>query len=87
MAWVARRRHGVDSCYRARQQEPEDGFDLAILSPKETGLPFAVFILEDMGIVPNVRVEVARSARACGRFGGPYLASPIYISIHTSHGT
>ncbi len=46
---------------RPAQREPEDGFDLAILSPKETGLPFAVYILEDIGVVPDVRVEVARS--------------------------
>lgn len=48
---------------RPAQREPEDGFDLAILSPKETGLPFVVYIMEDMGVVPDVRVEVARSAR------------------------
>ena len=44
-------------------QEPEDGFDMAPLAPKETGLPFYVYILEDMGVVPDVRVEVAHSAR------------------------
>ena len=48
---------------RPPQREPEDGFGLASLSPKETGLPFVVYILEDMGVVPDVRVEVARSAR------------------------
>jgi hypothetical protein len=48
---------------RPAKREPEDGFDLAILSPRETGLPFVVYILEDMGVVPDVRVEVERSAR------------------------
>jgi hypothetical protein len=28
-----------------RMKEPEDGFDMAILPPRETGLPFVVFIL------------------------------------------
>jgi len=47
---------------RPKKREPEDGFDLAVLSPKETGLPFVVYILEDRGVVPEVRVEVARRA-------------------------
>ena len=28
-----------------RMKEPEEGFDMAILPPRETGLPFVVFIL------------------------------------------
>ena len=44
-------------------QEPEDGFDMVILSPSETGLPFYAYILEDMGVVPDVRVEIADSPR------------------------
>ena len=48
---------------RPEKREPEDGFDLAVLSPRETGLPFVVYILQDMGVVPDMRVEVARSAR------------------------
>ena len=51
------------SVANSQHNEPEDGFDLAIVSPKETGLPFAVYILEDMGVVPDVRVEVERNAR------------------------
>src|ERR1039457_2201878 len=46
-----------------RKKEPEDGFDMAILPPRETGLPFVVFILQDMGIIPQVRIEIARSHR------------------------
>ena len=44
-------------------KEPEEGFDMAILPPRETGLPFVVFILQDMGIIPEVRIEIARSHR------------------------
>ena len=36
-----------------RKKEPEEGFDMAILPARETGLPFVVFILQDMGIIPN----------------------------------
>jgi hypothetical protein len=46
-----------------RKKEPEDGFDLAILPSRETGLPFVVFILQDIGIIPEVRIEIARSHR------------------------
>ena len=46
-----------------RKEEPEDGFDLAILPHRETGLPFVVFILQDIGIIPEVRIEIARSHR------------------------
>ena len=46
-----------------RMKEPEEGFDMAILPPRETGLPFVVFILQDMGIIPQVRIEIARSHR------------------------
>jgi hypothetical protein len=46
-----------------RKEEPEDGFDLAILPHRETGLPFVVFILRDIGIIPEVRIEIARSHR------------------------
>src|ERR1017187_8460863 len=46
-----------------RKQEPEEGFDMAILPPRETGLPLVVFILQDMGIIPEVRIEIARSHR------------------------
>ena len=44
-------------------KEPEEGFDMAILPPRETGLPFVVFILQDIGIIPEVRIEIARSHR------------------------
>lgn len=44
-------------------RNPKDGFDMVILSPGETGLPFYVFIFEDMGVVPDVRVEVADSPK------------------------
>ena len=46
-----------------RKKEPEDGFDMAILPSRETGLPFVVFILQDIGIIPEVRIEIARSHR------------------------
>src|ERR1035437_982308 len=46
-----------------RRKEPEEGFDMAILPPRETGLPFVVFILQDIGIIPEVRIEIARSHR------------------------
>jgi hypothetical protein len=46
-----------------RMKEPEEGFDLAILPPRETGLPFVVFILQDIGIIAEVRIEIARSHR------------------------
>ena len=46
-----------------RMKEPEEGFDMAILPPRETGLPFVVFILQDIGIIPEVRIEIARSHR------------------------
>src|ERR1017187_1486709 len=46
-----------------RMKEPEEGFDMAILPPRETGLSFVVFILQDMGIIPEVRIEIARSHR------------------------
>src|ERR1039458_9865470 len=46
-----------------RKKEPEEGFDMAILPPRETGLPFVVFILQDIGIIPEVRIEIARSHR------------------------
>jgi hypothetical protein len=46
-----------------RKKEPEDGFDMAILPSRETGLPFVVFILQDLGIIPEVRIEIARSHR------------------------
>src|ERR1039458_9950083 len=46
-----------------RMKEPEEGFDMAILPPSETGLSFVVFILQDMGIIPEVRIEIARSHR------------------------
>ena len=46
-----------------RKKEPEEGFDMAILPPRETGLQFVVFILQDMGIIPEVRIEIARSHR------------------------
>ena len=46
-----------------RKKEPEEGFDLAILPSRETGLPFVVFILQDIGIIPEVRIEIARSHR------------------------
>jgi hypothetical protein len=34
-----------------RKEEPEEGFDIAILPPRETGLPFVVFILQDIGVL------------------------------------
>ena len=46
-----------------RMKEPEDCFDMAILPPRETGLPFVVFILQDIGIITEVRIEIARSHR------------------------
>src|ERR1035437_7474215 len=46
-----------------RRKEPEEGFDMAILPPRETGLPFVVFILQDIGIIPEVRIEIACSHR------------------------
>src|ERR1035437_6735243 len=46
-----------------RLKEPEEGFDLTILPPRETGLPFAVFILQDISVIPDVRIEIARSHR------------------------
>src|ERR1035437_3380533 len=46
-----------------RRKEPEDGFDMAILPSRETGLPFVVFIMQDIGIIPEVRIEIARSHR------------------------
>jgi len=46
-----------------RKQAPEDGFDLASLSPRETGFPFVVFILQNLGVIPDARVEVACSVR------------------------
>lgn len=46
-----------------RKGEPEDGFDVTSLSPEETGLPFVVFILQDIGVVPDIRVEVAVSLK------------------------
>ena len=44
-------------------KEPEEGFDMTILPSRETGLPFVVFILQDIGIIPEVRIEIARSHR------------------------
>src|ERR1035437_663996 len=44
-----------------RMKEPEDGCDLAILPSREAGLPFVVFILQDMGIIPEIRIEIARN--------------------------
>src|SRR5450759_5572827 len=46
-----------------RMKEPEEGFDMAILPSRESGLPFVVFILQDIGIIPVVRIEIARSHR------------------------
>ena len=46
-----------------RKQEPEEGFDMTILPARETGLPFVVFILQDIGIIPEVRIEIAHSHR------------------------
>ena len=46
-----------------RKEEPEDGFDVTSLSPRQTGLPFVVFILQDIGVVPDIRVEVAVSLK------------------------
>jgi hypothetical protein len=43
--------------------ETEEGFDITILSPRDTGLPFVVFILQDIGIVADVRIEIASTHR------------------------
>ena len=46
-----------------RKREPEDGFDMTVLSPDNTGVPLFVYILQDLGIIPKIRVEVAHSAK------------------------
>ena len=56
-----------------RMTEPKEGFDMAILPPRETGLLFVVFILQDLGIIPEVRIEIARSHRATVRLKDGYL--------------
>ena len=47
-------------------KEPEDGFDLAILPSRETGLPFVVFILQESVSYPRSesRLRVATGYRA-----------------------
>jgi hypothetical protein len=47
----------------AGEQEPEDGFDMTPLSPKNTGVPLVIYILQDLGIIPEIRVEVAHSTK------------------------
>src|ERR1035438_7402676 len=49
LRWLARA--SLKPSKTHRMQEPEEGFDMAILPPRETGLSFVVFILQDMGII------------------------------------
>ena len=49
-----------------RMKEPEEGFDMAILPPTETGLPFVVFILQESVSYPRSesRLRVVTGYRA-----------------------
>jgi hypothetical protein len=61
-----------------RMKEPEEGFDVTILPSRETGLPFVVFILQDIGIIPEVRIEIARSQ---GDQFGEYEAASMHSPL------
>lgn len=47
-----------------RTREPRDCFDMASLSPRETGLPFVVFILQKMGRQIRRTSQDCRQAQA-----------------------
>jgi len=36
---------------------------MTVLSPKDTGVPLVIYILQDLGIIPKIRVEVAHSTK------------------------
>ena len=44
-------------------QEPLDGFDMTVLSPKDTGVPLFIYILQDRGFITEIRIEVAHSTK------------------------
>ena len=46
-----------------RMKEPEEGFDMGFCRPERLACRFVVFILKDIGIIPEVRIEIARSHR------------------------
>jgi Domain of unknown function (DUF4160) len=46
-----------------RTEEEEESFDVTILPPRNTGLPFVVYISQNTGVVPYVRIEIVRKPR------------------------